>query len=159
MKKDEYLLLEINEQLELVNNLLAQGQNVTKVADGLGIDRKTITRNFKKISYEYDYITKQYAKTNVSQEQIKDNSPNIDKPKANKKLANRLANEVATDLDHSTTFYIPIKTKLKASTKAFNVVMDKVLADKIDKLAKAKNYSRNQIINYMCEWCLDNNEK
>ena len=151
------------EQVDYVNALLTKGSNLTNVAHDLDIGRTTIARNFKKISYEYDSITKQYAKINVSQELVKDNSPNIDNKKKGKKLDHRLANkvvdELAFDVDHSTTFYIPVKTKVKASTKAFNVVMDKVLADKIDKLAKAKNYSRNQIINYMCEWCLDNEDK
>ena len=154
MNKDEFNLLETMDQVDYFNDLLAKEQTLTQITHDLGIGRATIARYFKKISYAYDSISKKYVKTNIPQDLKKDNSPNTgSKKKLDDKLANRLDNEV----DHATTFYIPIKTKIKATTKAFNVVMDKVLVDRVDKLAKEKGgYSRNELINRMCEFAIDN---
>jgi len=150
MKKDEFNLLETMEQVGYFNSLLAEGQTLTQITHSLDIGRTTIARNFKKISYAYNSTTKQYVESNVTQNLKDNNSPKID---SNKKLANRPDHK----LKDRPMFNIPIKTSLKATTKAFNVVMDKVLVDKIDKLAKAKGgYSRNQIINKMVEFAIDN---
>jgi len=152
LDKKQYEQMEVLEQLNFINELLSKGENLTKVAQSLGMSRSSIARNFKKISYTYDSTTKQYAKSNVTQELKKDNTINIGN---NKKLDYKLDHR----LDHRPVFNIPIKTNLKATTKAFNVVMDKVLVDKIDKLCKTKGgYSRTEMINRMCEFAIDNIE-
>lgn len=74
----------------------------------------------------------------------------------NKSLENKTIEKQVDSPANSQVFSIPNKTKEKASTKAFNVVMDSDLVDKMDKLAKKKGYSRNQLINYMCNWCVQN---
>ena len=152
MNKDEYLLLEVNEQLKLVNDLLAQGQNVTKVAYDLGIDRKTITRNFKKISYAYDSITKQYAKTNVSQYVKDSNSPNIDKETVNKtrnvsKPGNKIGN-ISDSIVISKLVSIP---KPKRNSYYLNINTTK----KLEKLAKESNKGISEFLQELLDVVLD----
>ena len=53
---------------------------------------------------------------------------------------------------------IPNKVTKKNDTQAFNIVVEKSLVQKLDKSAKAKGYSRNQLINYMLEFFMDNIE-
>jgi hypothetical protein len=45
-----------------------------------------------------------------------------------------------------------------SSKKAFNVYMESNTIKDIDKVAKKSGYSRNELINIMCKWCLDNLE-
>ena len=62
-------------------------------------------------------------------------------------------------LANSQVLSIPIKTKNKVDTQAFNVVMNKSLVQRLDKLAKKKGgYSRNELINTICQLFIDHQE-
>ncbi|HEY5563901.1 MAG TPA: hypothetical protein VIK72_19470 [Clostridiaceae bacterium] len=154
MNKSEFEEMEIVKQLEYVNDLLAKGDTLTKAAHYLGIGRTSIARNFKKASYIYDSISKQYVKTNIPQEDKKDNTPIVDKKK---KLSHRPKEKLDHKLSDKLQLDIPIKAKARVKTKAFGIVMDIALADKLDKLAKSKGgYSRNEIVNIICKLYIDN---
>jgi len=75
--------------------------------------------------------------------------------------------EMADQLDYlnkamnnapSKKFVIPYKNSNKPNTRAFNVVMTDMLVQRLDKLGKGKGYSRNEIINKMCQFAIDNME-
>lgn len=156
MDEIKYNELKLIDKINYVNNLLTKNQTLTEITKSLSVARSTLGRNFKKADYVYNSTNKQFVKLTLSQEVKKDHSTNNGKKNVDhkvdyievKKLDNRPVNKL--------NFNIPIKTKTK-TTKAFNVVMDKNLVEQIDKLAKLKGgYSRNQIINMMCEYSLDN---
>lgn len=44
----------------------------------------------------------------------------------------------------------------KTSKKAFNVYMESGLIKELDKVSKKSGYSRNELINIMCDWCINN---
>ena len=60
--------------------------------------------------------------------------------------------------DTSKKLVIPHKVTKKNDTQAFNIVVVKSLVKKLDKSAKAKGYSRNQLVNYILEFFMDNIE-
>jgi len=157
MDKIQFNELDAIVQVEYVNDLLAKEQTLTKITNDLEVVRSTLGRNFKKAGYAYDSTTKQFAKSTLPHESKINNKPNVGK----KRIDHKVDYVEADKIDHRPIrrlkFSIPIKTRLKNTTKAFNVVMDKTLVERIDKLAKLKGgYSRNQIINMMCEFSLDN---
>lgn len=55
-------------------------------------------------------------------------------------------------------FKLAKKKEDKSVKKAFNVYMEDNLLKDIDKVAKKSGYSRNELINIMCQWCVDNLE-
>ena len=125
----------------MVNNSLADGGSIRSISTSLNLNKSTISSLFKKNGYLYDAETKSFVK---SDELVIDQTTKVDhKP----------------SLAKEDIFKIPIKTKKKIETKAFNVVMKLSLVDKIDILAKDRNYSRNQLINYICSFFIDNMDK
>ena len=129
------------EEVTNINDRLANGESIRAISLDLKLNKSTITDLFKKNGYIYNSTTRQY----VSIE---------DKPTTQtKKVANK------TSLVKEDIFKIPTKTKKKIETKAFNIVMKLELVDKIDIIAKSKGYSRNNIINFMCNVFVDNMDK
>lgn len=53
-------------------------------------------------------------------------------------------------------FKINKKIEEKKNKKAFNVYMDPVLIKELDKASKQTGWSRNEIINKMCDYCIKN---
>ena len=52
---------------------------------------------------------------------------------------------------------IPNKVNTKSNNRAFNVVMKNSLVEKLDKICRLKGgYSRNELINFMCDFCINN---
>lgn len=64
------------------------------------------------------------------------------------------------DTKSSTAHKFVIKKKVddKKGKKAFNVYMPDSLVKELDKLSKKTGYSRNELINMMCQDCLKNYE-
>ena len=152
MDKENYKLLDVLEQIAYVNGLLIKKQSLTKITKDLDVARSTLGRNFKKADYVYDSTNKQFVISTLAQETKKGYSTNTGKKIIDYVVVDKLANQPV----RRPKFSIPIKTKLK-TTKAFNVVMNKDLVERIDKLCKAKGgYSRNELVNKMCEYAIDN---
>ena len=129
------------EEVININSRLSNGESIRAISLDLKLNKSTISDLFKKNGYIYNSTTRQY----VSIE---------DKPTTQtKKVANK------TSLVKEDIFKIPTKTKKKIETKAFNIVMKLELVDKIDIIAKSKGYSRNNIINFMCNVFVDNMDK
>ena len=141
MNYEEILKLDIKEQVNYINNLLSQNESLRSISTKLSINKSTISSLFKKSNYIYDGVVKQFIINEVLDNEL-DNKPQIvDKP-VNKPILN-----------------IPFKTKTKSETKAFNVVINKGLVDKLDFIAKERNYSRTQLIAFLLEWCVNNMDK
>jgi hypothetical protein len=64
----------------------------------------------------------------------------------------------AIDTDVNTKFQLGKKKEDKTNKKAFNVYMDDIFIKELDKVGKRSGYSRNELVNKMCQWCLDNLE-
>ena len=62
MTKEEFNKLEVLEQLEFINNLLAEGKSLRVISGSLGMSKTTFRDRFTKIGYIYDANTIQYAK-------------------------------------------------------------------------------------------------
>jgi len=125
------------EQLNIINNRLAKGESIRSISTDLKLNKSTISTTFRKHGYIFIKETKQFDLMPLTvQTEI---------------VANKPVKE--------NIFKIPTKTKKKIETKAFNVVMKLSLVDKIDLIAQSKGYSRNGIINIMCEVFLSNMDK
>ena len=132
-----YMEFSIEEVIN-INSRLSNGENIRTISTDLKLNKSTISDLFKKNGYIYNSTTRQY----VSIE---------DKPTTQtKKVANK------TSLVKEDIFKIPTKTKKKITKKAFNVVMELSLVDKLDHICNEKGYSRNQLINYIVETFVNN---
>lgn len=56
----------------------------------------------------------------------------------------------------NTLFTISKKLDDKKSKKIFNVYMEPSLAKELDKVSKRTGWSRNELINKMCDFCIKN---
>ena len=65
MNKDKFKNLDILDQIEYVNNILKNGQTLTKFSEEIEISRKTISKNFSKVGYKYSQSKKQYILGNT----------------------------------------------------------------------------------------------
>ncbi|MFR8871760.1 MAG: hypothetical protein ACLVIH_17400 [Paraclostridium sordellii] len=65
MNKDKFKNLDILDQIEYVNNILKNGQTLTKFSEEIEISRKTISKNFSKVGYKYSQSKKQYILENT----------------------------------------------------------------------------------------------
>lgn len=63
-----------------------------------------------------------------------------------------------TNIDTNKKFVIKKKVDDKKDKKAFNIYMADSLVKDLDKLSKKTGYSRNELINIMCQECLNNYE-
>lgn len=62
------------------------------------------------------------------------------------------------NIDTNTKFVLRKKSDDKKDKKAFNVYMQPDLIKELDKLSKKSGYSRNELINLMCDYCVKNLE-
>jgi len=132
--------LTLDKQVNYINDMLLT-TSMRAISIAMDIHKNTIPSLFTKSGYSYDKINKQYTKnTEVAISQ--DKEPVL-----------------KSSQDHRPVFSIPTKTKTKITNKAFNVVMKESLVNKIDLLASQKGYSRNQLINYICGYFIDNMDK
>ena len=132
--------LTLDKQVNYINDMLLT-TSMRAISTSMDIHKNTIPSLFTKNGYIFDKLAKQYTKnTEVAVSQ--DKEPILDNSQ-----------------DHRPVFSIPTKTKTKITNKAFNVVMKESLVDKIDKLASDKGYSRNQLINYICDYFISNMDK
>lgn len=66
-------------------------------------------------------------------------------------------NKKVTEQSNINNKFILSKKKAdKTNKKPFNVYMESDLVKKIDGLCKKSGYSRNELINIMCGWCINN---
>ncbi|WP_270943277.1 hypothetical protein [Romboutsia lituseburensis] len=65
MNKDEFKILSIIDQIEIVNKTLKDGKTLTAFSEEVGISRKTISKNFSKLGYKYSQSKKQYILENT----------------------------------------------------------------------------------------------
>ncbi|OAA86340.1 CopG family transcriptional regulator [Clostridium coskatii] len=70
----------------------------------------------------------------------------------NKETVCNTDNHIST----SNKFHLSKKKTDKTNKKAFNVYMENDLIKNLDKLGRKSGYSRNELINLMCSWCLSN---
>lgn len=144
MDKIKFDTMALNEQLDYINSRLLN-ESMRAISTDLGIHKNTIPTLFTRNGYIFSKETKQYIKNEVL------NDSQAKEPVTKPVLVN--------SQDHRPKFNIPLKTKDKIETKAFNLVMRKNLVKKLDKLCIDKGgYSRNELINIMCEYCINNME-
>ena len=65
MNKEKFKKLDVLAQIEYVNNILKEGQTLTKFSEQVEISRKTISKNFSKAGYKYSQSKKQYIIENT----------------------------------------------------------------------------------------------
>ncbi|AKN34260.1 hypothetical protein Ccar_25885 (plasmid) [Clostridium carboxidivorans P7] len=65
---------------------------------------------------------------------------------------------IDTSNDTNNKFTLKKKLDDKKEKKAFNVYMNPDLIKELDKISKKSGYSRNELINLMCEYCVKNLE-
>lgn len=63
-----------------------------------------------------------------------------------------------TNINNPLKFQLSKKKDDKTNKKVFNVYMENNLVKELDKLVKKSGYSRNELINLMCQWCINNLE-
>jgi hypothetical protein len=80
MTKEEFNKLEVLEQLEFINDLLAEGKSLRVISGSLGMSKTTFRDRFIKIGYIYDANTIQYEKDNIlDKHMIKDSLKSTNK--------------------------------------------------------------------------------
>ena len=80
MTKEEFNKLEVLEQLEFINNLLAEGKSLRIISGSLSMSKTTFRDRFIKIGYIYDANTIQYEKDNIlDKHMIKDSLKSTNK--------------------------------------------------------------------------------
>ena len=62
MKKEEFLNLNIESQINYLNNKLLEGQTVIRIREDIGIGEKTLQKIIKKAGYKYLQRERMYAK-------------------------------------------------------------------------------------------------
>ncbi|NNU76550.1 CopG family transcriptional regulator [Clostridium estertheticum] len=72
----------------------------------------------------------------------------------NKTAAVEETNVASESID--TTFVLKKKTDDKKGKKVFNVYMEPDKLKELDKTCKKSGYSRNELVNVMIEYCLNN---
>lgn len=83
---------------------------------------------------------------------IKDNINNQETPKNESSEIK----DFTPSNDTNSTFVLKKKVDDKKGKKVFNVYMDPELLKELDKLAKRTNWSRNELVNMMCQHCINN---
>ena len=133
MNINEFNELDLLKQLDYINSRLLN-ESMRSISIGLEVHKNTIPSLLTKNGYRYDKEIKQYV------------------------LVSKLVEELVNNpiLDQRPTFTIPTKIKKKTNTKAFNIVTKVSLSDKLDEIAVSKHYSRNELINYILEFFVDN---
>ena len=79
---------------------------------------------------------------------------NININNENKAAAVEDINVASESID--TTFVLKKKTDDKKGKKVFNVYMESDKLKELDKACKKSGYSRNELVNVMIEYCIDN---
>ena len=148
MDNEQFQSLDVLEQVEYVNKLLVEGQSLTNVTKSLGADRRTLTRNFKKASYSYDPLSKQFAKSTIAQELAISNSPKLD----NKNRNNIRNVSKVRNINEPIIINKAISTtKPKRTSYYLNTTTTK----KIEKLAKESNKGISEFLQELLEIVLD----
>ena len=132
------------EEVTNINDRLANGESIRAISLDLKLNKSTITDLFKKNGYVYSSATRQY----ILDDKL-DSKPTI-KPTIKPAIKPTIVDKPILN--------IPFKKKTKTETKAFNVVINKGLVDKLDSIAKDRNYSRTQLIAFLLQWCIDNTD-
>jgi len=165
MDKIQFNKLEILKQLEYVNLNLKQGQTLRAIAENIGISKTTIRERLFKIGYTYNATNKLYEKINsegiqIDHEEVKTQQEKAREVKNHIRDTTKKVSDIVVDRpDHRPIYSLPVKTNIKPQTQAFNIVMAKVLVKRLDYIGKAKGYSRNELINYICNMVIDDLEK
>ena len=60
------------------------------------------------------------------------------------------------EYNSGTGFILKKKQEDKVNKKPFNVYMENNLVKDLDRISKKSGYSRNELINKMCSWCVEN---
>lgn len=95
--KEEFNKLEIREQIEYINNLLAEGRSLTNISSDLNISRATIRKRFIKIGYIYNKQINSYIKASndISNTKVKQGNTDIQETKEK-----TMYNNSDTDVKH-----------------------------------------------------------
>lgn len=89
---------------------------------------------------------------------LKDNiNIKSDDTKGNNILDESAKDSIAATVENTDNiFVLPKKVDDKRGKKAFNVYMDPDMLKELDKISKRSGWSRNEVINKMCEYCIKN---
>lgn len=90
-------------------------------------------------------------KTNVNTDQNTINN-------TNSSITDNTVNEVKNNTKTNQKFVLRKKSNDKKDKKAFNVYMEDNLVKNLDKICKKTGHTRNELINIMCEYCVENLE-
>jgi len=100
-------------------------------------------------------------KTNVDIKGVLDSLEDTAKetiPQTNMNTDTKVNTTDSIDTKVNTKFVLKKKVDSKTNKKAFNVYMLENLIKNLDQLGKKSGYSRNELINMMCEYCIQNVE-
>lgn len=125
--------MEFLSKVDYINNRLANNESIRTISTDLKLNKSTISTTFKKQGYTFSKENKSFIKSDIE-------------PTVQTEIVANKSSLIKEDI-----FKIPTKTKKKIETKAFNVVMQNELVDRLDQIGKEKGYSRNQLINYIVE--------
>ncbi|WP_075809111.1 hypothetical protein [Paraclostridium sordellii] len=126
MNKKKFKNLDILDQIEYVNNILKEGQTLTKFSEEIEISRKTISKNFSKAGYKYSQSKKQYIfeNTDIQAGEVKkyysniteSNIKNTPKEESNIPVINNITTnlEVTVNQKNSLTYLMDNVERIKA---------------------------------------------
>ncbi|CEP43611.1 hypothetical protein [Paraclostridium sordellii] len=126
MNKDKFKNLDILDQIEYVNNILKEGQTLTKFSEKIEISRKTISKSFSKAGYKYSQSKKQYILGNTDIQAgeskkyysniTKSNIENTPEEESNIPVINNITTnlEVTVNQKNSLTYLIDNVERIKA---------------------------------------------
>jgi hypothetical protein len=109
----------------------------------------TLEDTTEETNIKTDIDTNANTDTKINTNTTEDSNTNID-----------ITENTNTNITNDTIKKFTLKKKLddKKEKKAFNVYMQPELIKELDKLSKKSGYSRNELINLMCEYCVKNLE-
>lgn len=148
MDRKEFDKMELLEQVQYFNNLLAEGKTIRDIAEGIGIARSTIRDRFKKIGYKYNKKNNIYTKntdiTKISNNNIKINIDDDIKELIKHKdilleLAADYKNRTATEININD---IPAELKAGVVIKSIKVYTD--IAGKFEKICNRYKWIKKQ---------------
>ncbi|WP_373845175.1 ribbon-helix-helix domain-containing protein [Clostridium sp.] len=87
---------------------------------------------------------------------MSDNFKDSIKQNINSNIKNNNDNKVSNKISSGGKFHLTKKKVDKNNKKTFPVYMENDLLKELDKLGKKSGYSRNELINIMCNWCVNN---
>ena len=114
--REEFDLLDGQDQLEYINKLTANGTSLTAISKILNISRKTLTNRFAKLGYAYDDIAKAYIQNLEKSEEIRARNSKVKAPN----------NNIVSEYNKNTDVFVnaDIKEKFVWMMNNFDIIQD-----------------------------------